>query len=72
MWLLCSVLSEVLQKQNTLFIDDVRQECLIILGSMRRSAHEYLLKPVHEALKVRLDRLLMHSCFGIYVGQSVH
>lgn len=62
MWLLCSVLSEVLQKQKTLFTDDVREECLRILGDMRRAAHQYLLKPVHEALKVSLNQLFMHSC----------
>ncbi|XP_003962908.2 tumor necrosis factor alpha-induced protein 2 [Takifugu rubripes] len=49
--------SEVLQKQNMLFTDDVRQECLIILGDMRRAAHEYLLKPVHEALKPQYRKI---------------
>lgn len=53
MSLLCVVLSEVLQKQGELFTEDVRDECLRVLADMRRSAHEYLLKPVHEALKVR-------------------
>lgn len=72
MWLLCSLLSEVLQKQNMLFTDDVRQECLIILGDMKRAAHEYLLKPVHEALKVRLAAIGCSHCFGIYVGQRGH
>lgn len=37
-------------------MEDVLDECSHILADMRRSAHEYLLKPVHEALKVSNTR----------------
>uniref|UniRef100_A0A3Q3WVK3 Uncharacterized protein n=1 Tax=Mola mola TaxID=94237 RepID=A0A3Q3WVK3_MOLML len=48
--------SDVLSKQSNLFSMDVRQDCLHILSDMRQSAHAYLLKPVHESLKVSFIR----------------
>uniref|UniRef100_H3C172 Exocyst complex component Sec6 n=1 Tax=Tetraodon nigroviridis TaxID=99883 RepID=H3C172_TETNG len=49
--------SEVLQNQSELFMEDVLDECSHILADMRRSAHEYLLKPVHEALKPQYRKI---------------
>ncbi|KAE8290327.1 hypothetical protein D5F01_LYC12049 [Larimichthys crocea] len=43
--------SDVLQKKSHLFPNDVRENCLLILPDMKQTAHAYLLKPIHEALK---------------------
>nr|XP_046269277.1 tumor necrosis factor alpha-induced protein 2-like isoform X2 [Scatophagus argus]XP_046269278.1 tumor necrosis factor alpha-induced protein 2-like isoform X2 [Scatophagus argus] len=49
--------SDVLQQQSHLFPEDVRKTCLLILPDMKQSAHRYLLKPVHEALKPHYRKL---------------
>lgn len=54
MWLPWSVCSDVLHKQRGLFSEDVAENLLRILPDMKQSAHAYLLKPVHEVLKVSL------------------
>lgn len=52
MWLLWSVCSDVLHKQRDLFSVGVGENLLRILPDMKQSAHAYLLKPVHQVLKV--------------------
>lgn len=51
-WLLCSVCRDVLDKNKELFTEDVRESSLHVLTDMKQSAHAYLLKPVHDVLKV--------------------
>lgn len=53
MWLLWFVCRDVLVKTRHLFLEDVQESCLLVLPDMKQSAHTYLLKPVHEVLKVR-------------------
>ncbi|XP_063765290.1 tumor necrosis factor alpha-induced protein 2-like isoform X2 [Eleginops maclovinus] len=48
--------SEVLNKQH-LFTENVREKCLHVLTEMKRSAHTYLLQPVHEHLKPQYRKL---------------
>lgn len=47
--LFCSL---VLEKQTNLFSKEMHKNFEQLLPDMRQSAHAYLLKPVHEALKV--------------------
>lgn len=54
MWLLWSVSRDVLENKRHLFTEDVQKNCLHVLADMKQSAHTYLLKPVHDGLKVSL------------------
>ncbi|KAG7219293.1 hypothetical protein INR49_018776 [Caranx melampygus] len=49
--------SDVLNESGHLFLEDVRQNCLQVLSSMKESAHAYLLNPVHESLKPQYRKL---------------
>ncbi|KAG8013091.1 Tumor necrosis factor alpha-induced protein 2 [Nibea albiflora] len=49
--------SDVLQKKSHLFPNDVREICLLVLPDMKQTAHAYLLKPIHEALKPHYRKL---------------
>uniref|UniRef100_UPI0037E91355 tumor necrosis factor alpha-induced protein 2-like isoform X1 n=2 Tax=Semicossyphus pulcher TaxID=241346 RepID=UPI0037E91355 len=49
--------TEVLNNRSHLFQEDVQRNCLQILSHMKESAHTYLLKPVHEALKPQYNKL---------------
>lgn len=48
----CFICRDVLNESGHLFVEDVRQNCLRVLSSMKESAHAYLLHPVYESLKV--------------------
>ncbi|XP_053192211.1 tumor necrosis factor alpha-induced protein 2-like [Scomber japonicus] len=48
---------EFLDKKSDLFPEDVRESCLSILNDMKKSAHMYLLSPMHEALKPEYGKL---------------
>ncbi|KAI3367095.1 hypothetical protein L3Q82_008160 [Scortum barcoo] len=64
---------DVLTKRKHLFIEDVRETCLLALPDMKQSAHTYLLKPVHEVLKPQYRKLgtndwLNKSAFAKLLG----
>ncbi|XP_033497952.2 tumor necrosis factor alpha-induced protein 2 isoform X1 [Epinephelus lanceolatus] len=48
---------DVLEKKSHLLKKDVQKNCLDVLADMEQSAHTYLLKPVHEALKPQYRKL---------------
>ncbi|KAM9841954.1 tumor necrosis factor alpha-induced protein 2-like [Aulostomus maculatus] len=48
---------DFLRKKSQLFPEDVQQSCLSVLADMRRSAHMFLLAPVHKILKPHYRKL---------------
>ncbi|TNN33995.1 Tumor necrosis factor alpha-induced protein 2 [Liparis tanakae] len=54
---------DVLQKKSRLFGQEVQQSCLQLLAHMESSAHLYLLKPVHAALKPQYRKLGTNDWF---------
>ncbi|XP_072220980.1 tumor necrosis factor alpha-induced protein 2-like isoform X2 [Leuresthes tenuis] len=48
---------DVLHRKSHLFLADVQQKCLCVLTDMKKSAHMYLLSPVHKDLKPQYQKL---------------
>ncbi|XP_040917097.1 tumor necrosis factor alpha-induced protein 2 isoform X2 [Toxotes jaculatrix] len=48
---------DVLNKNDHLFLENVRESCLCVLTDMKESAHTYLLSPVHETLRPHYRKL---------------
>ncbi|KAK2826754.1 hypothetical protein Q5P01_020968 [Channa striata] len=63
--------SDFLVQKSELFSDDVRRECVNILSEMKKSAHVYLLNPVHENLKPQYRKLGTHDWLKERVFQNL-
>lgn len=67
--LFCSL---VLEKQSNFFSQEMHKNFEKILPDMRKSAHAYLLQPVHKALKVGSLLDFCHDFSRLFVPWSHH